>query len=170
MNEKISNWKDTTWQIRPILDMPELDPEAVQITVFDSDPCEDYRKIIIKNRDRFLKEIEYEMDSMQRELLKRAQMTNMWDSIFKATTGARVYLLGPPRSKKNESVSRSFILSSSDAAGQKWLTTKIVYHDDTPMCWCISVKTVIGASVEIQLRKENALDIKRLYDDTIGVR
>ena len=167
MNDKIQNWKDTTWQTLPVLHMPELHPEAVQFAMFESDPIEDYRKILIQSRDRFRRELRDEEDSKQRELLKRAQMTGTWDGLFKSIAGDRVYLLVPSRSRTNESLTRVTVISSNSPEGRKWLTTKIGCRDNMPTCWCIPVETAIGNSVQVELRNENAFDPQNLYDELI---
>lgn len=169
MNDKIQNWKDTTWQIRPALNMPELDPEAVQFAVLDSDPIEDYRKSLMRNGERFRKDVGDEKDSKRRELLKRAHMTATWDQLFKATTGDLVYLLVPSRSKRNESLARAFVISSNDHPGRKWLTTKVVYRDGLPICWSIAIDTTIGKSVDVEIKTDNLLDLQKLYDEVIGM-
>jgi len=167
MNDKIQNWKDTTWQIRPALHMPELDPEAVQFAVLESDPIEDYRKVLLQRRDRFRRELSEEKDSRQRELLKMAQMTGTWDRLFKSITGDQVYLLVPSRSERNQSLTRATLISSNGPEERRWLTTKIAYRNGTPTCWCIPLDTAIGKSVQVELRNENVLDPQKLYDELI---
>lgn len=167
MNDKIQNWKNTTWQIRPELHMPELDPEVVQFAVLESDPIEHYRKVLVHSRDRFRTELSEEKDSGQRELLKRAQMTGTWDRLFKSITGDQVYLLGPPRTERNQSLARATLISSNGPEGRRWVTTKIAYRNGTPTCWCVPVNTEIGKSVQVELRNENVLDPQKLYDELI---
>ena len=167
-DDRIQNWKETSWQIHPILNMPELDPEAVQFALLPSDPLEHYRKILTGNAARIRREVEDEKDSMQREVVKRVRMTDTWDRLFKVTTGDQVHLLVAARSGKNEIITRTVVLSSNDPAGRKWLTTKIAYRDNKPICWCIPVDTAIGTSVGVELRHENAIDITKLYDEIVG--
>ncbi len=167
MNQDIQDWKNSTWQIRPILSMPDLDPEAAQLAVLDSDPIDSYRKALVQNRERFRQEIEAEDDPSKRSLLKTAQMTSAWDRLFKATTGDQVYLLVPSRSRTNESLTRTFLISSNNPAGRRWLATKVVYHGNSPACWCVQVETVIGKEVQVELRGDNAIDLQRLYDQFI---
>ncbi len=168
MHDKIDAWKDTTWQIHPTLDASELDPEVVQFAILESNPIEEYRTTLARGRDKFRDAIENEKDPAQREQLKQAQMTSMWDLLFKATTGDHVYLLVPFRNERDESRGRAFVISSNEPAGRKWLTTKVAYRDGVPTCWCIPVETEIGKSVKVELRKENAIDITKLYDEIVG--
>ena len=69
MNDKIQNWKNTTWQIQPELDVPELDLEAVQFAVRESNPVEEYKKVLAQSRIRLQNELSEEKDSEQREAL-----------------------------------------------------------------------------------------------------
>lgn len=160
----IENWKASTWQICPAINMPDMDPEAVQFAILDSDPIENYRKALVENRDRFRKTIEDETDPNKLTLLKTTQMTTMWDQLFKATTGDKVYLLVPSRTKTNQSLARTFLISSNEPAGRKWLTTKVAYRDGRPTCWCIKVDTEIGKEVHVELRNENTVSLNQLYD------
>ena len=167
MSDKIRKWKETTWQILPRINMPSLDPQAVQFALFDSDPIDQYRKALLANRDRLRREIAAEPDSMQREILRKAQMITTWDGLFRTITGDEVYLLVPSLSKTNESLSRALVVSSNSPAGRKWLTTKIAHCDDAPTCWCLPINTEIGKSVEIELQKENVFEIGKLYHDLV---
>ncbi len=164
MNNTIENWRNLTWQIRPALKMPDLDPEAVQFAVFDSDPIQSYRKSLGQNHERFRKTLEAEPDPNRRNLLKTSEVTTTWDQMFKATTGDQIYLLTPSQSKKNESLARTVLISSNAPAGRKWLTTKVAYRGQTPICWCIEVDTAIGKEVQVELRRENTVDLQQIYD------
>lgn len=168
MKDRVQNWKDSTWQIHPSLDMPELDPEVVQLAVFDSDPVEGYRTSLKRNGDRFRTELMDEKDPRQRESLRKAHMTSMWDLLFRETTGDQVYLLAPSHSKRNAALARAFVISSSGAPGRKWLTTKVAYRADVPSCWSIPVDAAIGESRQVELSNENALDLRKLFDEVIG--
>ena len=168
MNNSIKNWKASTWRIRPALKMPDMDPEAVQIAILDSDLIENYRKTIVQNQDRLRKTIEDETDPNKRTLLKTAQMTSMWDQLFSATTGDKVYLFVPSRTKINQSLARTFVISSSEPAGRKWLSAKVAYCAGRPTCWCIEVDTVIGKEVQVVFCNENTVDLSQLYDQFLG--
>ncbi len=167
MNRTIQDWKNRTWQIRPILSVSDLDPEAAQLALLDSDPIDGYRKALVQNRERFQREIETEDDPSKRSLLKRAQMTSAWDRLFQATAGDQIYLLVPSRTRIDESLTRTFLISSNDPAGRKWLATKVVFRGNRPTCWCVQVQTAIGKEVQVELRSDNALDLQQLYDQVV---
>lgn len=169
MDDQIRRWKDSTWQISPALNARELDPAAVQFAVLESDPIEDYRKLLIKSGVQFRKEIEEERDVSKRELHKRVQMSVTWDGLFRAARGDQVYLLAPSKSKANESRVRKTIVSSSSPQGRRWLTTKVTNLGDRPVCWCIPVDATIGKSIEVELRKENLFDLQKEYHELVEV-
>ena len=168
MNDKIQNWKNTTWQIQPELDVPELDLEAVQFAVRESNPVEEYKKVLAQSRIRLQNELSEEKDSEQRDLLKTARMIGPWDRLFKSVTGDEVYLLVPRRSGKNQSRTRVILISSNGPEGRRWLTTKVAYREGKPICWCIPVDTVIGKEVHVELRGENSLNLQMIFDEFIG--
>ncbi len=164
MNNSIENWRSLTWHIRPALNMPDLDPDAVQFAVLDSDPIQSFRKSLVQNRETFRKTLEAEPDPNRRNLLKTSQVTTTWDQLFKATTGDQIYLLTPSQSKRNQSLARTLLISSNAPAGRKWVTTKVAYRDQQPICWCIEVDTAIGREIQVELRSENSVHLKQLYD------
>lgn len=167
MNDRIEEWKKTTWQIRPTLDFPELDPEVVQYAALGSDPIEEFRKLLRENRDRFLKEVAESRDPSQRELLKRAQISVTWDGLFHTTPGDQVYLLIPSRSKNDPARVRKSLVSSNAPQGRRWLTTRVTILDDRPICWCIPFGAATGESVEIGLRQENLFDLWQEYQQCV---
>ncbi len=167
MDAKIQHLKDSTWQIRPSLNMPDLDPEAVQFAVLDFDPIDAYRKALTLDAEKIQKDIGEEKNTLQRGLRIRVHMTGAWDRLFNAVAGDQVHLLVPSTSKKYESIVRSFVVSSNSSPGRKWVATKVVYKEDEPLCWCIPVEAVIGTSVDVELQVGNLLDIKSLFKEIV---
>ena len=167
MDARIQEWKETTWQIRPSLNAPDLDPEAVQFAVLEFDPVDAFRKSLAEDVDKFRNELEEEPDATRRALQRKSHMTLTWDRLFNAVTGDQVHLLVPGTSKRYESIVRSFVVSSNSSPGRKWVVTKVVYREDEPLCWCIPVETAIGKSVDVELRRDNAFDFKKLFDEVI---
>lgn len=163
MNDRLQEWKESTWRVSPALNVPGLDPETVQIAVLESDPIQNFRKLLRDSRSRFLKEIAEERDPSQRELHKKIQIGVTWDRLFQTTPGDHVYLLTPARSKTNESRVKKTIISSNTPDGRRWLTTKVAELADRPVCWCIPFDATTGKSIEIDLRPENLLDLQKEY-------
>ena len=168
MEDRIREWKASTWQILPALDMPHLDPEAVQFAVLEEDPLERYKEVLQRNREVFQEKIDEEEDPARREILRRGQMAAAWDKVFASTTGEQLYLLVPARSAKYGNLVRTVVISSSGPAGRKWLTTKIAYQAERPVCWCLPLETAIGSRVEARLGRENVLDLQSIYEQMIG--
>lgn len=168
MKDRVRKWKDSTWQIHPSLNVPDLDPEAVQLAVLDSDPLETFRRNVMRNEARFRKEALDEDEPHRQESHRKAHMTTMWDLLFKETTGDKLCLLAPFRSKRNATLARAFVISSNSAPGRKWLATKVACCGEVLLCWSIPVDTAIGESREVELSSENALDLGKLYDEVIG--
>ena len=170
MDEKMKNWNDNTWQIQPELTMPELDPEVVQYALFESDPIEEYRSSLVRNRDKLRKILGQERDSKQQRRIRVAQIFAAWDRLFKSITGDEVYLLFSSKGAKNGELMRLTLISSSAPGGRRWLATKTSSGNGAPRCWCIPIETVVGQRMKIELRKENLLDVAKLYDEVIGGR
>ena len=166
MEDRRQAWKDSTWQIHPRLNVPELNPKAVQFAVLDSDPVGQFKKKLLQNRERFRKEIEAEKEPLPRELLKKAQMTATWNSLFRAVHGDQVYLLAPESNPK-ESLTRGTLVSSNSPPGRKWFTTKVEYLENALTCWCVPTDVSVGKSAEIELAKNNRFNIQRTYHELI---
>ena len=167
MNEKIEERKRTTWQVRPTLDFPELDPEVLQYAVFEADPIGEFRELLSNSRARFAKELAATKGPSQRELLKRVQITTTWDSLFRSTPGDQVYLLIPSRSNNDPARLTKSVVSSNAVQGQRWLTTRVATLGDTPICWCIPFEASTGKSADIEIRQENLFDLQQEYQQRI---
>jgi hypothetical protein len=155
MNNDIQNWKETTWQISPVLVSEDRDFIVTQFAVLERDPIEEYRKMLMQSRVKF-------PDGPSD---KKSHMIALWDRLFRMVTGDQMGLLASSQTNGDKVKAIATIISSNSPAGRKWLTTRIAYRDDVPLCWCIPVDTAIGTSVKVELHKENALDIQKLYDE-----
>jgi len=164
MNDAMNTWRESTWRIITSLDVPDLDPETVQFAILDADPVERYRDSLTRNRETLRQSLADESDLDKRELMRQGQMTVTWDRLFSDVTGDRLYLLVPSRVKGSPLMMRGVFLSSNDTAGRKWLATKVAYRHQTPVCWCVPVETAIGREERVEVRSENTLDLKGLYD------
>jgi hypothetical protein len=164
MNTDIEQWKSTTWQIRPSLDVPDLDPEAVQIAVLDADPIERYRQAIAWDREKYRTALGAETDAAKRDMVKTVQMAGTWDLLFREVTGDQLHLLVPSHVRGNDGRVRMQIISSSGPGGRKWVATKVVYRGGKPVCWCVAVETVMGKESSVELKGGNTLDLQGMYE------
>jgi hypothetical protein len=158
LNNEIMKWRADTWQIELALNMPGLDPEAVQYAILDQDPVPAYISQVKLLRPEFKQQIEQADSKSWKEVARLAQMRAAWDMGFKDITGANLYLL----TKKGSN------LSSNGRAGQKWVVTRTVDVEGRPVCWCIPIEVKMGKKIDISFDKSNTFDLQTPYDKAIG--
>ena len=92
-NNEIMKWQATTWQIEFHLNMPGLEPEAVQYAVLDKDPIPAYISQVKMLRQAYKQQIDKVDAKPWKDAMRLAQMRTAWDSGFKDITGVNLNLL-----------------------------------------------------------------------------
>ena len=158
---EIEQWQGETWRIGVDLDMPSLEPPAVQYAVFDEDPLPAFTALVKRMSGHYRQQLKKADNEARREQLRAIQMTVGWNLGFKKVTGDKLYLLAKgPRSSKTT-------LSSNSPGGKKWIVTKTVRIDGKPVCWCIPVELAKGKRIDITFEKSNTFDLQRVYDEAM---
>lgn len=150
--------EDEFWSVRLRLHMPTLEPEVVQLAVFDTDPTETYVREISRPRTQRIIEIAVEKsDRLDVRTSARLHMVAAWDRLFRDISGDQIYLVigGAPNSTQTSIVSNS-------PGTRKWLVTKVRGEPDDPICWCIPFTTGEGRTASITLDETNRLDLDGL--------
>lgn len=158
MDIKASDWEKATWKIHLNLDMPLLNPPAVQWAIFDEDPIARFKESLHRMEEIFQSHLAEIEDDAMREHAMSSQLSVTWDLMFRSVTGDKVYLL--------TSVPGIFhMVSSNESPGKKWVVSKVVQIGEEPYCWSVSFDAVIGEVAEIKLTKDNALHLDSMVDD-----
>jgi hypothetical protein len=153
--EDIKRMQTETWGINVVLDMPDLEPQAVQYTFVDKDPAPGYTAQI-KNVEKFNRQQLENADTKQWEdIVRSAQMEAAWNAGFRNVTGDNLWLLTQPGNN----------LSSTSPAGKKWVVTKTVRIKGRPVCWTIPVDVKTGQQVTVTFNKGNTFDLQTPYDE-----
>jgi len=163
MPEGISpkQWKEitkvnaTTWQIEIHLDMPTLNPQAVQFAILDKDPALDYKAHLKRVTTLNRQQLESADSEPWKKMLRYVQMKVDWDNGFNKVTGADLVLLTTPP---------GVVISSNGPAGKKWVVTKCRDIDGRPVCWSIPIEVKIGKRENVTLNKDNTFDLQTPYD------
>ncbi|MBP7053790.1 MAG: hypothetical protein KBE65_22490 [Phycisphaerae bacterium] len=152
--------EEATWTLEQSLDMPELDPPAVQWAIVDENPLSDFIQRLEKNRRGLATRVNVATDR-QRDAVRYAQISVNWDIGFRKITADNLYLLTPaPRG--------TFSLRANTPAGTKWVVTKVVTIDKKPFCWCVPIEAKGGRSIPVVLNKESILDLTQVYDKVMN--
>jgi hypothetical protein len=154
-------WDKSTWRISFELDMPDLEPQAVQYTVLSKDPAPKYAAQVKKMRGFHRQQLDAAEGELAKAQIRDVQMMVDWDSGFKDVTGDNLWLLTRGPGKQ----SASNILSSNSPAGKKWVVTKTVFVKQKPVCWCVPVELKMGKQVVVKLDKNNTFDLQPAYLD-----
>lgn len=154
----IKRWQGETWQMGIDLDMPSLEPQAVQYAILDDDPMPAFTAQVKRMREHNRQQLEKADNEARREQLRVIQMTVAWDQGFKNVTGDKLYLLA----KRPDGYSKTGMMSNAPG-GKKWIVTKTVQIDGKPVCWCIPVEVAKGKNIDVTFDKSNTFDLRGVY-------
>jgi hypothetical protein len=153
--EEIKRIQVEAWGINIRLDMPSLEPQAVQFAVVDKDPAPGYTAQL-KKMEKFSRQQLQNADTKQwKDLVRSAQMEGAWNDGFRNVTGDNLSLLTQP----------GIVITSNAPVGKKWIITKTVRIKEQPVCWSIPIEVKTGKPVNVTLNKSNTFDLQTPYDD-----
>jgi hypothetical protein len=158
----IKRWQRENWQIGIDLDMPSLEPQAVQFAILDEDPVPAFTARVKQMRGHSHRQLAKADNEARREQLRAIQMTVGWDVGFKNVTGDNLHLLA----KRPGGYSKTG-MSSNRPGGKKWIVTKIVQVDRKPVCWCIPVEVTQGKTIDVTFDNGNTFDLRTVYDNAM---
>ena len=139
------------------LDMPSLEPQAVQFTYFDKDPVPAFIAETKRMKSYSRQQLDKADNEAKKEQLNAIQMKVWWDIGFKEVTGDSLWLLTGPNFG-------STTISSNAPGGKKWIATKTVDIKGKPVCWCIPVEVKTGTTIDVTFNENNTFDLKSVYD------
>lgn len=144
-----------SWQASVKFDLPALDPEAIQVGLFEFDPIEKFTK----NFDMtYLREqLKKAKDEKEKALYINSSIKVQWDNLFDIIKGSDLYLL-----TKN-----GFWLGTTSECSQpktkKWFVSKLFLLDGKPYCYAVSLEIENGSKLEVTLDKTNLISLTDLY-------
>jgi hypothetical protein len=150
-----------SWTLTFKLDVPNLDPPAIQYSVMSEDPVPVFRARVSKSRDVHKELVSREASPRQRQLNRSSLMGQTWDEGFRKVTGDQVHLLTPsPMSPK-------LVYYQNTPVRKWWVVTKIVHIKEKPICWYFPVEPKPDQEVEITFSESNVFDLESLYEDAL---
>lgn len=158
---EIERWRRETWQMRVDLDMPSLEPQAVQFAILAEDPVPAFTAQVERMREHDRQQQKKAASEARREQLRAVAMEVYWDLGFKKVTGDGLYLL----TKHPGRFTSGTVMSSNGPGGKKWIVTKTVRVDGKPVCWCVPVEVARGKSIDLTFDKSNTFDLRTAYDN-----
>jgi TolB protein len=165
--QKVEQWRQSTWQLSVQLDAPALVPPAVQFAVFDKDPLPGFAAKTKRMQSYRRSQQGQAEDEDEKQIQRNSAMTVHWDLGFKEVSGDQLYLLTARRGKRGSSQS-GHIISSNGPDGKKWVVTKVVQMKGKPVCWYLPVEVKTGAEIKVTLSEDNLFDLAAAFDAATG--
>lgn len=143
------------WCLCLTLDPQALDAPAILWTVLTEDP-----------KPRFLADVR-RLDAYRKRKPDATDAATVggglraaWDRLFRQVRGDSVHLLTP--------APRQHALTTNEAGGHKWLTTKAFHGASGEYSWCVPFTAMHGQAVEITLDADNRVNLADLAGRGVG--
>jgi hypothetical protein len=156
-----------SWELHPVLDLPDQFPPAVMFTIRDADVRSEYEKALQKliGQQGQLKvdPLPWEVP----EMLRQATLRLAWDSMFKDVPGDKVGLLfrnegrqGHEDGEEEGDAVYMVLIKSNAPDGRKWIVTRASEFEGRVVCWCVPFEVRKGERTEVELTGENMLTLE----------
>jgi hypothetical protein len=165
----IKEFRNTTWRLRPVLDVPDLQPPVVLFSVFDADPRPKFKEILRSTSGRAGAALPEATAGIDPKMFRHGQLTAMWDSLFREIPGNRIsflYQSTPPKGgvRSKRGIARrvtvhATVLASNEPPGTKWVVTRAILHLGRSVCWCVPVTVTTGKTSKVRLTPKNLMEI-----------
>ncbi|HEX7320053.1 MAG TPA: TlpA disulfide reductase family protein [bacterium] len=156
--KELEEMKKKYASIRVVLDVPEMDPQAISFAYFDYDPIP-AAKERAKNYARIYNDfIKLRNTEEAKTEFRKVYIRYMWDDVFKDIDGNAVLML----------TKGGATLTSNVADKKLWVVTKVRKINDELICWCIPVMPEIGKEITVTLSKTTAYDAGRDFDNALA--
>jgi peroxiredoxin/outer membrane lipoprotein-sorting protein len=152
------SYRQNYWMLKVILDVPGLDPHAVQLVRFDYDPIPDFCERVKNYRFIYNKVMQSAESEKERIGRRRAAMRICWDNIFADITGDKLLMI-------KDGIEWNY----SGTEDTQWIVTKVAYLNKEPICWCIPFRPgKSGEEGTIVLNQETAFNLTQVFDEMIA--
>jgi hypothetical protein len=154
-----------SWELHPVLDVPDRFPPAVMFSIRDSDPQPEYEKSL---RELLEEEGERRVDagsSVAPEMMRQGMLYMAWDSVFREVPGHRMGLLFRNEGRQagdeegEEVATYTVVIKSNEPAGKKWFVTRASRFEGRIVCWCLPIEVHRGTRTAIALTPENMVTL-----------
>lgn len=156
--EEIKQWQKKTWQIELRLEMPSLDPQAVQYALFDKDPLPTFQAHVREMQEHTRQQLENADTEAWKDIVRVTNMSIAWDNVFKTVTGENLSLLTARNGR---------VISSNGPEVKRWIVSKTVNTAQGPVCWCMPVDVKRGEKVTVTFNEGNVFDLRAAYEEAL---
>lgn len=148
------------WRVTLDLNMPTLDPPAVILALFDSDPLPRMERRMRAGAQSHKRLLDTQTSEKGKATFRRMFVEIHWDDMFQAVTGDRVHLLTTPSARRR---AHSLGLSSNSPGRKRWVVTRMLNSDGKSICWYIPLDLEKSNQIKLTLNAGNVFDIDSLY-------
>jgi hypothetical protein len=146
------------WEVKINLNLPKLNPQAIQIGTLDFEPTE--RFIQKFNSDYFKEQMKKAKDENEKNAQITANIDVTWNFLFHGVTADNLFLL---------TNSQFYLAQSTNCTNPKtrvWLVSKMFYLSDKPYAYSVPLDVDSGAKLEVTLDSTNLTSLTDLYNKT----
>jgi antitoxin MazE len=158
---KVDEWKASTWQLVPNLNLTELEPPAIQWALVNEDPVPRFVRQIKRRQATYAGRLADPPKGADAELARVALSQVAWNFVFRPTTGDEIYLLV-------SAVTRRSAYATSKIKERVWFATKPVELNGKVVAWSIPLQPEIGVQSAIELTLDNSIDLTSMVEEIIS--
>jgi hypothetical protein len=164
MSGKMGEISKKSWEVHPVLDVPDRFPPAVMFAMRDSDPRPEYEKSLQRLvAPRNVNGVDRAEPAVP-ELLRQEHLRVAWDSTFRQVPGDRLGLLfrneGRDAGEEEGEAQYTVVIKSDEPEGKRWFVTRATEFEGRIVCWCLQFEVQKGARVAIGLTEENMITLE----------
>ena len=143
------------WNVKIHFNLPELNPEAIQIGLLDFDPAETFMQKF--NMNYLTEQLKKANDEKEKTLKTNVAIKVSWDRLFAGVKGSELYLL------TKDVFVLSTVADNTKPKAKKWLVSKMFYLDNKPYCYIIPLELENGTKLEYTLNSTNLTSLTDMY-------
>jgi len=154
-NQKAQNYM-YKWEVKIRLDLPALDPEAIQIGVLEFDPAEKFMQKF--NMTYLTEQLKKATDDKTKTMQINSAIQVTWNRLFGDVKASELYLL----TKDLFVLSR--VTDYTKPKSKMWLVSKMFYLDNKPYCYIIPMELENRSKLQFTLNSTNLTSLTDIYN------
>ena len=143
------------WDVKIHFNLPELNPEAIQIGLLDFNPAEKFKQKF--NLAYLTEQLKKTSDEKEKTLKTNVAIKVSWDRLFAGVRGSELYLL------TKDVFVLSTVADNTKPKTKMWLVSKMFYLDSKPYCYIIPLELENGTKLEYTLNSTNLTSLTDMY-------
>ena len=166
MTSNREDFSKQSWDLHPVLDVPDLFPPAVMFSILDGDPRSKFKDTLQRMSDRRNQQKVEPLPTVTPQQMRQGLLSVAWDAVFHEVPGDRMTLLyrneGQQAGNKatGDGALHMVVIKSTEPPGTKWLVTRATQFEGKAVCWCIPVDVAKGKKSDVSLTLQNMIALE----------